>query len=103
MTDFQLNDDDVILMASPSNSFAKVEVCKFSKLKSELQNHLSSASPLTMQYVQDGKVCQVLKTTGGGWRKGHMRLRLELEFVPDEPEPTSSKAPDIVPSPNSEQ
>jgi hypothetical protein len=95
MSNFQLDDDDVVSIANPNQSFAGTELCTVSKLNASLRIHLSNVSPLTMQYVQDGKQCKVLKTTGGGWQKGTMRIRLELEFIPDEPPPDVK--PDEVP------
>jgi hypothetical protein len=95
----QLNDDDVVLMTS-CDSFGKTEVCQFVNVKAELQAHLK-ALPLLVQYINRGIVCQVLRTTGGGWQKGKMQIRLELEFIPDEP-PPQPRASDIVLSPNSQ-
>ena len=36
-------------------------------------------------WVQDGVTCKVLLASGGGWQKGKVRLR--LEFIPDQPVP----------------
>lgn len=50
-------------------------------------------------WLEQGVECEVLSPTGGGWKKG--RLRLRLEFIPNEPDPTESSA--LAPLPNSDQ
>ncbi|MHC5853791.1 KGK domain-containing protein [Nostoc sp.] len=42
---------------------------------------------------RDGVSCKVMLTKGGGWQKG--RLRLRLDFVPDEPE-ASQQNPSMI-------
>lgn len=34
-------------------------------------------------FSEKGLSCEVLRTSGGGWQKGHFRFR--LEFIPDDP------------------
>ena len=36
----------------------------------------------------EGVYCQLLRTTGGGWKEGKLRLHINvtIEFVPDEPD-----------------
>ncbi|ACC80335.1 KGK domain-containing protein [Nostoc punctiforme] len=35
-------------------------------------------------FFDQGRECEILRTTGGGWQKGRFRIR--LEFIPDNPE-----------------
>ncbi len=93
MSDFQLNDDDVVSM-HPQHSWGSGDLFKFASLKQRLKDHLGSSAP---RWLGDGIECEVLTTTGGGWRKATMRLRLEI--VLDEPEPEVS---DLVLSPSCE-
>ncbi len=43
--------------------------------------------------LENGVICKVMLTKGGGWQKG--RLRLRLDFVPDEPE-ASQQNPSMI-------
>lgn len=39
-----------------------------------------------MKWFDKGKDCEVLKISSKGWQKGKLRIKLALEFYPDEPE-----------------
>jgi hypothetical protein len=78
MDEIQLNDNDVVSMSSASN-FANLEVCKYSQLKMGLSKFVE---PVSVAWVNQGVDCEVLRaSTGSGWEKGKIRLR--LEFIPD--------------------
>ncbi|MEQ9549936.1 MAG: KGK domain-containing protein [Coleofasciculus sp. G3-WIS-01] len=38
--------------------------------------------------LQQGVDCRLLRTTGGGWREGKIRLQVNvtIDFIPDEPD-----------------
>ena len=40
----------------------------------------------SQQWSDQGVICEVLRPSSGGWRKGKMRIRFVLEFCPDEPD-----------------
>jgi hypothetical protein len=46
-------------------------------------------------WFSEGKDCEILKIGAKGWQKGKVRLRVSLEFCPDEPDvektPTSNQ------------
>lgn len=90
--EFNLNGDDVVDMY-PAFSFAKAQLCTFTQLKQGLHAFLR---PVTSDWLDSGVECRILRVSGGGWQKGKLRLR--LEFVPDEPPPVQTT--DAVLSPN---
>ncbi len=93
MSDFQLNDDDVVSMNS-QHTWGAGELFKFGSLKQRLKDYLGSS---VLQWLNDGIECEVLTASCGGWKKGKLRLRLVLTL--DKPEPEVS---DLVPLPNPE-
>jgi hypothetical protein len=87
-------DDDVL-------SFQD-ETCKFNRFRQEAWQSLTTNSrnitkqlneQLGVRYLDighqlftQGKECEILKP-GKGWQKGKIRIKLTIEFCPDEPEP----------------
>jgi len=51
----------------------------------ELPNR-GSAYKVNLKWFDKGKDCEVLKISSKGWQKGKLRIKLALEFCPDEPE-----------------
>ncbi|MDJ0736891.1 MAG: KGK domain-containing protein [Nostocaceae cyanobacterium] len=43
---------------------------------------------------KDGVECRILRASGGGWKKG--KVRLSLEFIPDEPEQVPQQPESIL-------
>jgi hypothetical protein len=78
MDEFQLNDDDVVLMENAEATFVNAKLFKIGWFKVGL-NRISS---YMNNWLKEGFDCEILQARGGGWRKGKLRLR--LEFVPDE-------------------
>jgi len=57
------------------------------QLLNALQEQLNALSASVPTWIEDGVECQFLKAQeGGGWKKGKIRLRVEI--VPDVPEPS---------------
>jgi hypothetical protein len=51
----------------------------------------------TDDWFDEGENCEILRVGGKGWQKGKMRIRLTLEFCPDEPaveDPPASNKPE---------
>lgn len=46
-------------------------------------------------WLEDGVNCEILQPGGKGWQKGKMRLKVnvEVEFIPDEPEAVKPESP----------
>ncbi len=41
-------------------------------------------------WTGQGIDCEILKPTSGGWKKGKIKLKLTMEFCPDEPDITET-------------
>ncbi|MDJ0798160.1 MAG: KGK domain-containing protein [Calothrix sp. MO_167.B12] len=55
---------------------------------SNLQNSLKHRGlfPVNNAWLTKGIECEILGTDGKGWKKGKVRIKVSLEFCPDEPE-----------------
>jgi hypothetical protein len=94
MSGFDLNDDDVVSMPSYT-AFDAGEMFKFVQLKAAMRNFFQSGhkgeSP-RLKWLKDGVPCEVLRVHGDGWQKG--KLKLCIEFIPDNPEAFQQKPSD---------
>lgn len=84
---FELNDDDVI-STEPALSLSSGSVFKTKEACTWVMNKFFGNHPHAQWYMEGGVACEVLQTSGGGWKKGRVRFR--LEFIPDTP-PESSR------------
>lgn len=95
-TRIEPNDDDVVSVPDLNMTPVKHPTLKAAQVRKAFFD-------IIRQHVNHdwftGIECELLKTTGGGWKKG--RLRLRLEFIPDEPELIESSA--LVLPPSSDQ
>ncbi|MEH2085993.1 KGK domain-containing protein [Nostoc sp.] len=78
-----LNDDDVVSM-DKEISFTGNATSTCGELIESLKDLAFGESTSQRNETVDGITCKVLLVKGGGWQKG--RLRLRLDFVPEEPE-----------------
>ena len=46
------------------------------------------------KFFQEGIECEILKFNSGEWQKGKMKIKVTLEFCPDEPEIAEIKEPE---------
>jgi hypothetical protein len=52
------------------------------------------------KWLNEGKDCEILRIGSNGWQKGKMRIKVIVEFQPDEPEipeTQNDRKPEIVP------
>lgn len=56
--------------------------------KSESQLEFSNG-----EWFNQGKSCEILKLGSTGWQKGKVRLKVIVEFCPDEPEVSEPESP----------
>jgi hypothetical protein len=97
MIEFQLNDDDVVHMEL-GQSMLNTPTFKVEQLKDRFRNYRNNLPPAIEEWVGEGISCEILRP-GGGWQKG--KVRLQVQFIPDEPdEPSSPNQSSLVPSPN---
>jgi hypothetical protein len=61
--------------------------------KTAFQKYFSSYVT-QIKLISEGVECELMKNNGGGWKKGKFRLKMSLEFCPDEPDEQTSKAPE---------
>ena len=84
-----IDDDDVVSM-DPSWSIVGTQIFKFSQLIKTLSDRLEAASlgsKFRKRWIDEGMECEVLPASTGGWRKGKLRIRVQIEFIPDDPVP----------------
>jgi len=94
MSGFEPSSDDVVLMNASDNLMSNTSTYKINQLKNTLREYLKAFSKSAATWLEDGVECQFLEAqAGGGWKKGKIRLRVEI--VLDEPEPKSE--PELEP------
>ncbi|NEP40968.1 MAG: KGK domain-containing protein [Okeania sp. SIO2H7] len=78
-----------------SNSFKSFPLTG-EQLSNAIQRHLKISPGIKNQLFNEGLDCEVLKFAAKGWQKGKIRVKMTVEFCPDEPEepetPEQSKA-----------
>ncbi|MGK7932774.1 MAG: KGK domain-containing protein [Microcystaceae cyanobacterium] len=100
------NDDDVIQFGESITRFGKFESIVKSGIDQFIFDTLSQQqiNAPTKQYISHknyhsytwlntGVPCEVLKIDSQGWQKGKIRIKFEIEFIPDEPEITEPESP----------
>ena len=55
---------------------------------------LKNTSNINTWFYQ-GQECEILKAGSPGWQKGNIKIKVTLEFIPDEPEVEKSPLDDI--------
>jgi len=87
MSGFEPSRDDVVMLDVKESLVRGVPTHRINQLLTTLEEHLKPLSTSASNWIGDGVNCQFLKAQEvGGWKKGKMRLRVEI--VPDEPEPS---------------
>jgi len=77
MDEFPFNDEDVILIDYDGQGSQLQKVRWF---KDIIRRRVGD---VVSHWLGKGIECQTLSINGGGWKKGRVRLR--LEYIPDEP------------------
>lgn len=90
MTEFELSDDDVLSWTAASNlNLVGTTTFKVATLRNVIKDRFISqtGNQNGVNWLETGISCELVDVSaGGGWKKG--KIRLHLEFVPDEPEPS---------------
>lgn len=91
-----INSDDVVSV-SPSNRFiANTDLYKVGQLTNESKKRLLQKARREIAnslWVTEGVDCELLQLGAKNWRKGKIRIKVELEFCPDESEEIQSESP----------
>lgn len=102
----ECNNDDVIAF---TDKLYKIEVIK-SSVEDFLENaeynsaayHLSEKLTnfgieinrnIALNLLNEGLDSEVLRIASNGWKKGKLKLKMSLEFIPDEPEISEYESP----------
>jgi hypothetical protein len=87
----ELNDDDVLYAAEPSLLFVGTTTFKVEQLKKVLNKQIANLTGNSVggdYWLERGIPCELLRaSSGGGWKKARICLRLEV--VLDESEPVA--------------
>jgi hypothetical protein len=78
-----------VMSSAVSNQLesALQELCKTQQLQiNTMKYNPQSRSSGQQQWFRDGIDCETLKIGAKGWQKGKVKIRVILEFCPDEPE-----------------
>jgi hypothetical protein len=62
------------------------------QLGSAIQRHLQVSKDMKNKLFNEGLDCEALKFGSNGWQKGKIRVKMTVEFCPDEPEETETPA-----------
>ena len=97
------NDDDV--MAFSPDSLVNVSKVKdaitpfmksrFLKVLTDHFHHIGIRGEFINSFdvFKYGQNCEILQVGSNGWKKGKIRLKVSLEFIPDEPEINEIESP----------
>ncbi len=73
-----------------------------SQMKSILARHGGTRTNENLnRWLGEGVDCETLKFGAKGWQKGKVRIRVSLEFCPDEPEVEETSASNEIAQPES--
>ncbi|MDJ0735245.1 MAG: KGK domain-containing protein [Nostocaceae cyanobacterium] len=83
------------------NDFFKTLEKSYNNLYNYLCNHFENQGTIPKYLPEkeqtklftEGMECEILGIDGKGWKKGKFRIKVTLEFCPDEPEITESESP----------
>ncbi len=94
MGNYELNDDDVLYLETKAPFFGEPTALKVSEMKGNLQKKFCDLTNFNNAniWLNEGFTCNLLSATEGrGWKRGKIRLRLEI--ILDEPEPEAEPEP----------
>ena len=83
----KLNGDEVIIMVQPlipHDTFQSVQFLE--KIKELLYTQKAINNVLCNKWLSEGETCKAL-FPNQDWREGKLRIKLEIEFLPDQPDP----------------
>jgi hypothetical protein len=104
---------DMSIILEPNDSSSVIDfsdntykVSKFIQIINKSLNSLAYQLKETMEYnrvyinekdyekiFQEGIECEILKVGNNDWQQGKVRIKVALEFCPDEPEMTELESP----------
>ena len=90
-------EDEVLSVEAYEKIFSDYPMFKIgqfiSKAKYILQRFGNYNAQQMEKWFSKGIDCEILKLGAKGWQKGKVRIRVSLEFCPDEPETSQPESP----------
>ena len=86
------DDADVVAFGTTMHKVGKVKAAikemsrSRGSLDTYLANELKTSLGTSNWWVAPGTDCEILKVGGRDWKKGKVKLRIVVEFYPDEPD-----------------
>lgn len=88
----ELDEKDVVYLTAHSTATPYMESRTFRIF--DFVQAMRARVGVPSHWVQ-GIDCELLKAGAPGWKKGRVRIRIEVEFIPDEPEVAASEANEL--------
>ncbi len=82
-------DADDVISVDRSNDLLSGSTFRVKEVTNEIVDRLRVRA--NRCWLEDGVNCEMLNHKTGGWKKG--KIRISLEFIPDEPEPQNLESP----------
>lgn len=83
-------DGEVVSVGSSSKFIAEHPMFRTDQLTAKIkklsQQACGGSAEITEKWFEEGIDCEVLKFDSNAWQRGKVRIRVTLEFCPDEPE-----------------
>jgi hypothetical protein len=95
---------DVISLNSNPDSLTSISKLKHIVNQTFIYSGISSISEYiannfnlrhSSTWFERGAECEILRAGSLGWQKGKIKVKVTLEFIPDEPEETNSPLDDV--------
>lgn len=97
-----LRDDDILEQKERVFTFGKVkktlqaafnEIIPSALVKHNTDEKLEIYTRYNSSWFSEGVDCRILKAGSSGWQKGKLKLKVTIEFIPDELEITEYESP----------
>lgn len=108
---FKVDHNEYLSHCDPKDviSFSSENLTSINKLKTVVHGAFANAGitsisnyihqNLNLQYgstwFREGEECEILRASSSGWQKGKIKIKVTLEFIPDEPEEINSPLDDV--------
>lgn len=81
-----INQDDVVSVDPSNKAIVDNSTFRIAELAKQAKKNLLWGKPETVQtkWTTEGVECEILQLGTTSWQKGKVRLRIDLEFCPDE-------------------
>lgn len=92
-----IDSEEVVSVQVPDKLFMDYPMFKVGQLVSKIQFMVQGFGAYdaqkTKNWFSEGIDCEIFQLGAKGWKKGKVRIRLSVEFLSDEPEPSQFESP----------